>query len=241
MRLHIFEGHTGLNKTSITASLLALVLSSSMGAALAQGGLTMVTPLVHETSALSKIEFEAHRVENNVELKWVVSGFVKYFSVERSLDHVSWEPILNMTGSNQTYNRTEYFDIDYEVPSVKLFYRVRYVLYSGESITSNVSFVPAFDDLSAFQERMIQTLSDPIKAGMLIDLYFINFEREDLLLVLRDQCAVEYFAKVQYDKEANSYVVMSVSGDIPSGQYLITASSKKHVYSSKLRIELKEN
>lgn len=186
----------------------------------------------------SKIDFEAHRVGQNVELKWVVSGFVKYFSVERSLDRNDWDPILNMTGSNQTYHKTEYFDIDYEVPSVKLFYRVKHVLYSGESITSNVSFVPPYDDLTSFEERLIKTISDPIQVGMHIDLFFVNFAEEDLLLVLRDQCSQEFYAKVKYVKEKKTYLVTNVSGDIPSGQYLITASSKKHVYSSQLRIEL---
>lgn len=201
----------------------------------------MISPLPKvEASELSKIDFEAHRVGEQVELKWVVSGFVKYFSVERSLDKESWDPILNMTGSNQTYHKTEYFDIDYDVPSVKLFYRVKHVLYSGESITSNVSFVPPYDDLTTFEERMIKTISDPIQAGLKIDLFFVNFEHEDLLLVLRDQCSQEFFAKVKYLKEEDTYLVTSVSGDIPSGQYLITASSKRHVYSSKLRIEFKD-
>lgn len=207
-----------------------------MGQVLADVG-TYRLPVEKEAPP-SKIEFEAHRVDQNVELRWVVSGFVKMFSVERSLDGETWDPILRMTGSNQTYNKTEYFDIDYDVPSVKLFYRVTHVLYSGESSTSNTAFVPAFDERTFSEERLIKTISDPIQVGMKIDLYFVNFEEEDLLLVLRDQCNVEFFAKVKYVKEEGSYVVTDVSGDIPSGQYLITASNKKRVYSSKLRIEL---
>ena len=204
-------------------------------------GIVTTPPNTAESSPnTSKIDFEAHRVGTNVELKWMVSGFVKFFSVERSLDREEWDPILNMTGSNQTYNRTEYFDIDYDVPSVKLFYRVKHVLYSGESITSNLFYVPPYDDLASFEERMIKTLSDPIREGMTIDLYFVNFEAEDLLLVLRDQCKQEFYAKVKYLKDERTYLVTSISGDIPSGQYIITASSKKHVYSSKLRIELTE-
>jgi len=85
---------------------------------------------------------------------------------------------------------------------------------------------------------LIKTISDPIQEGMHIDLSFVNFEAEDLLLVLRDQCGVEFYAKVKYVQGEQTYVVTDVSGDIPSGQYLITASSKKHIYSSKLRIEL---
>ena len=191
-----------------------------------------------EVAPPTSIDFEAHRVGSDVELKWVVSGFVKYFSVVRSLDRENWEPILHMTGSIQTYHKTEYFDIDYNVPSFKLFYRVNNVLYSGEIITSNVSYVPPYDDLTSFEERLIKTISDPIQEGMHIDLSFVNFEAEDLLLVLRDQCGVEFYAKVKYVQGEQTYVVTDVSGDIPSGQYLITASSKKHIYSSKLRIEL---
>jgi hypothetical protein len=186
----------------------------------------------------SKMDFEAHRVGSNIELKWTVSGMVKYFSVERSLDKDSWEPILNMTGSNQTVNKTEYFDIDYDVPSVKLFYRINYVMFSGESVTSNASFVPAYDDLSMFEERLIKTIYDPIRVGAKLNLFFVNFKSEDLLLVLRDQCSQEFYAKVKYLPKEDTYLVTNVSGDIPSGQYLITASSKQHIYSSKLRIEL---
>lgn len=191
---------------------------------------------VHSNTA--KIDFEAHRVGSNIELKWIVSGLVKYFSVERSLDKDSWEPILTMTGSNQTMHKTEYFDINYDVPSVKLFYRVNYSLYSGEIVTSNVAFVPAYDDLSMFEERLIKTIYDPIRVGAKLNLFFVNFSSEDLLLVLRDQCSQEFYAKVKYLPQEDTYLVTNVSGDIPSGQYLITASSKKHIYSSKLRIEL---
>lgn len=186
----------------------------------------------------SKIDFEAHRAGSNIELKWTVSGLVKYFSVERSLDKDSWEPILTMTGSNQTLHKTEYFDINYDVPSVKLFYRVNYSLYSGEIVTSNVAFVPAYDDLSMFEERLIKTIYDPIRVGAKLNFFFVNFSSEDLLLVLRDQCSQEFYAKVKYLPQEDTYLVTNVSGDIPSGQYLITAPSKKHIYSSKLRIEL---
>jgi len=193
---------------------------------------------IESTEVDSKMDFEAHRVGSNIELKWVVSGLVKYFSVERSLDKENWDPILNMTGSNQTVNKTEYFDIDYDVPSVKLFYRVNYILFSGENIISNPSFVPAYDDLSTFEERLIKTIYDPIRVGAKLNLFFVNYESEDLLLILRDQCGQEFYAKVKFLPKESTYLVTNVSGDIPSGQYLITASSKKHIYSSKLRIEL---
>lgn len=185
----------------------------------------------------SQVEFEAHRNGDKVELKWSVTGFVKYFYVERSLDKVNWEPILNMTGSNQTFHRTEYFDIDYNVPSTKLFYRIKQVYFNGETTTSHTAFVPSFDELSTLEERMIKSITDPITIGSKIDLFFVNFSEEDLLLVLRDQCGEEFYAKVTYLTDEKIYKVTNISADIPSGQYLITASSKRNIYSSSLRIE----
>ncbi|NQV52635.1 MAG: hypothetical protein HQ500_05595 [Flavobacteriales bacterium] len=230
-----------MRRKLVYASAVLLVMTSVVTTSYAQSDVALLT--LHEQASEqvappTKIDFEAHRVGADVELKWVVSGFIKYFSLERSLDRTEWEPVLHMTGSNQTYHKTEYFDIDYNVPSSKLFYRVNHVLYSGESTTSNVFYVPPYDDLTSFEERMIKTISDPIQEGMRISLSFVNFEAEDLLLVMRDQCGIEFYAKVKYIKEEQTYMVTDVSGDIPSGQYLITASSKKHVYSSKLRIEL---
>lgn len=202
-------------------------------------GLHAATPEVFFAlgDAQPRVEFEAHRNGEQVELKWSVTGFVKYFYIERSLDRENWEPILSMSGSNQTFHRTEYFDIDYDVPSTKLFYRIKQVFYSGETSTSYTAFVPPFDDLSLHEERMIKSITDPIRVGSKIELFFVNFAEEDLLLVLRDQCGEEFYAKVRYLKDEQLYEVTNVSGDIPSGQYLITASSKKHVYSSSLRIE----
>lgn len=188
-------------------------------------------------NASTGVEFEAHRNGTQVELKWAVTGFVKYFYIERSLDRENWEPILSMSGSNESYHRTEYFDIDYDVPSTKLFYRIKQVFYSGETSTSYTAFVPAFDDLSMHQERLIQSITDPIQVGSKLRLDFVNFAEEDLLLVMRDQCGVEFYAKVRYLADEKLYEVINVSADIPSGQYLITASSKKHIYSSSLRIE----
>lgn len=144
------------------------------------------------------VEFEAHRNGTQVELKWAVTGFVKYFYIERSLDRESWEPILSMSGSNETYHRTEYFDIDYDVPSTKVFYRVKQVFFSGETSTSYTAFVPPFDDLSMHQERLIQSITDPIQVGSKLRLDFVNFAEEDLLLVMRDQCGIEFYAKVRF-------------------------------------------
>lgn len=194
-------------------------------------------PLLNMDFGQTQLEFEAHRNGEKVELKWSVTGFVKYFYVERSLDRVNWDPILNMSGSNQTYHRTEYFDIDYNVPSTKLFYRIKQVYYSGETTTSHIAFVPSFDELSTLEERMIKCITDPITIGSKIDLFFVNFSEEDLLLVLRDQCGEEFYAKVTYLADEKIYKVTNISGDIPSGNYLITASSKRNIYSSSLRIE----
>ncbi|MEX2595593.1 MAG: hypothetical protein WEC59_01595 [Salibacteraceae bacterium] len=193
-----------------------------------------------EESNSLNIEFEAHRNGSNVELKWAVTGFVQYFYIERSLDRENWEPIMRMSGSNQTHHRTEYFDVDYKVPSTKLFYRIKQVFYSGETSSSFVAFVPPFDDIMKFEERTIKTITDPIKVGSRIDLVFINFSEQDLLLVLRDQCGDEFYTKVRYVKNGKYYEVTETSEDIPSGQYLITASSKKDIYSSSLRIEFQD-
>lgn len=190
-----------------------------------------------ESNVTPRIEFEAHRDEQLVELRWAVMGFVKYFYIERSLDRESWDPILSMSGSNETYHRTEYFDIDYDVPSTKLYYRIKQVYYSGETSSSHIAFVPPYDDLAHHQERLIQSISDPIKVGTKIQLDFINFKGNELLLVLRDQCNIEYYAKVSFSAEENLYEVVDLSAEIPSGEYMITASSKKNIYSSSLRIE----
>lgn len=188
--------------------------------------------------AVASIELEAHRIGERVDLKWSIAGIVKRFHLERSLDGEVWEPLPSMGGSNQTFHRTEYFDVDYGVPSSKLYYRIRLQAHSGEEMISKTAFVPAFDELSMFEERMIKTILDPIKAGAKIKLRFVNFDGEDLLLVLRDQCGLEYYAKVVYLHEEELYLVKDISDDIPSGQYLITASSSRDIYSSQLRIEL---
>jgi|GEM_PF-915781 hypothetical protein len=186
---------------------------------------------------LEAIDFQAHRIGDVVELKWITSGIVEDFLIERSLDGDDWLEVLSMKGPLSSSYVIEYMDFDFEVPSAKLFYRVKKKKQTGDLQYSKTSFVPSFNDLSMFDERLIKTITDPIRKGSRINLYFANSEKESLLLILRDGCGVDYYAKVKYLPESDIYEVVDISGDIPSGQYLITSSSKKSVYSSQLTIE----
>jgi len=184
-------------------------------------------------------DFEAHRVDHKVELKWEYTESVVGFRIERSLDNKMWENVITLSTNETGVGYKSYFEIDYDVPSIKMFYRVRAITSNGQDSYSFTSYVPSYDELGHYGEKIIKTVTDPIKVGTMLVLDFANLEADNLLLVIRDQCGEEFFAKVELDFQYNLWKVVFTSGEIPSGNYLITASSSRNLFSSQLGIEMR--
>lgn len=195
----------------------------------------------NQTGSLSSelILFEAYRVDDQAELKWITASEqnLDHFEVQRSVDNEQWTKVFDIDGAGTSSQAIEYFDIDYETPSLQTFYRLKYIGDDGSSFVSQVAVVPAVNELEVSEERLLKSFPDNIKEGNLVNLTFENPNQKDLILVLRAVNGQEFFAKVNHMGDEESYMVTDASTSIPAGNYIITATSENDFYNRTLIVE----
>lgn len=181
---------------------------------------------------------EATRHPERVDVIWATATETNhaYFEVERSTDGEQWELVATITGAGNSNRRIEYMDADYQAPSTKLYYRLKLIDFDGSYTYSNIAFVPELERGVVPEEKVIQTIPNPVDRGSVITLLFENFHDETLLIVLRDAQGREFFAKVMYIPDSGYYEVTEISEIIPAGTYIITATSKNEMFNNKLII-----
>lgn len=191
------------------------------------------------TSDAELASFEAHRIDSKAELKWMTTmeRNIDHFEIQRSVDNESWITVMNVSGAGSSSQAVEYFDIDYQAPSSRIFYRLKNVGLDGSISYSTVTVVPAANELDATEERLLKSFPNSVTPGSKVNLTFDNPAEKDMILVLRAVTGQEYFAKVDYEADSEQYLVVDASSSIPAGNYIITATSQNDVYSSKLIVE----
>lgn len=218
----------------IRISLIVVVLTLSSAMVWAQSAINAAP----EQALL--LEFEAHRHDDRVELRWITNGSAtQSFIVQRSLDRKTWSSVLEVNGSNSIRQSIEYFDIDIDVPSVKLYYRIELKEHSGRIIYSRVVFVPSLDDILFFGEtKSIKTFSGSLSVGSIVTIPGIESpDGKSIILVLRSTTGQNYYAKVAPVAEVNTFEIVDASAIMPIGSYIITASSQNNIYNSMIIVE----
>lgn len=78
---------------------------------------------------------------------------------------------------------------------------------------------------------------NPIAAGETLNLSFDEIEEDEVLVVLRDITGKEFYSKLFIGIENNNLIGLPIEKAIPSGIYLITATSENRIYSQKLIVK----
>lgn len=89
------------------------------------------------------IYFNATPNQKTVDLTWATASELNndFFTVERSIDGLTWEPVLTVNGAGTTNQRTNYRDIDTRPAAGLSYYRLKQTDFDGKWSYSNIQSV----------------------------------------------------------------------------------------------------
>lgn len=101
--------------------------------------------------------------------------------------------------------------------------------YDGNFSYSNIALVH-YTNSSGLDVTVYPNPND----GNSFNLEFTGFGDEEVLIVIRDVIGREYYSKAYLVNENNTIYAVSLTNKLPSGTYLITASSDANLLSKKI-------
>lgn len=181
------------------------------------------------------ISFEANVNERSVELHWVTSTEISndYFTIEKSMDGKNWEIVSIVPGAGNSYQILDYYELDYKPKKGVSYYRLQQTDYNGAFTYSNVVPVKFLDENSVGMSLFPSIVS----RGKEVKLNFNDFKNEYVLVVIRGAKGRKYYSKVILCTEDEMLIALPIDSSLPSGLYLVTASSDNQIYSQKLMVK----
>ena len=197
---------------------------------------TIATADKNETPLpIELLSFDAYTNGDKVDLSWITATELNndYFTVEKSKDGSYWDEVLTVEGAGNSSQVLNYYDTDYTPYSGLSYYRLKQTDYNGEYSYSNV--VPVMFEKTP--KGNINLFPNPIEGGNVLSVSFEDIEEEEVLVVLRDVTGREFYSKLYIGVENGRLIGLPIEKAIPSGIYLITATSENRIYSQKLIVK----
>ncbi len=185
------------------------------------------------TLPIELLSFDAHVNEAEVDLKWVTSTEVNndFFTIERTTNTKDWEEVVIINGAGNSSQQIEYFETDYSPISGTSYYRLKQTDFDGNYTYSSIVPVSIEND----KNNGLNIFPNPVEVGGLVSLDFEDYE-EEILVVLRDVTGKEFYSKLFLNIEKGKLIGIPIEDIIPSGIYLITATSENQIYSKKISV-----
>lgn len=177
-------------------------------------------------------EFTANPRDNYVELYWKTATQINndYFVVEKSKDAQNWQQLVIVKGAGTSYTTLEYLEIDPQPYEGINYYRLKQVDFDGNYSYSQIVAVKFSKQIATGGEPVL--FPNPIAAGETLNIQFpANYM--EVLVVLRDMMGKEVFSKVIVFEENNLLYAIPLDKELPSGMYLVIASSHRNTLFSK--------
>jgi len=183
------------------------------------------------------VSFEANVNVDKVDVKWVTASEINndYFTIEKSTDAKNWKEIIVVSGAGNSNNVNEYFESDYELYNDISYYRLKQTDFNGEFDYSNV--VPVKYSKKQTKDKGISLFPNPASKGETVQIEFKNIYESELLVVLRNTKGEEFYSKIVVNVKDALLIGVPIERSIPSGVYLVTASSENQMYSQRLIIK----
>lgn len=181
------------------------------------------------------LRFEAIYNQGNVELNWTTGSEVNnsHFDIQRSSNGIEFETISTVYAAGSTTSITDYMEMDYNPFSGMSYYRLKQVDYDGEEEIFTTIPVQNLES----NESTFSIFPNPVsKENEQVNLLLEGFINQEVLVVMRDLVGREYYSKIKVVKSGSKLEVIPIDVNIPTGVYLITASSNNSVYSKRLII-----
>ena len=198
---------------------------------------TVTGPLTYTSSGplpIKLVSFEANFNTDKVDLRWITSSEINndFFTIERSSDLKNWAVVSTIKGAGNSNINIEYFEVDYSPIQGVSYYRLKQTDYDGNFEYFNI--VPVKVDL--LNEGEMNLFPNPLRRGEELKINLIEI-KEDVLIVIRDAKGEEFYSKAEIHSEGNQLIAIPFDNSIPSGLYIVTASSENQIYSQKLMIK----
>jgi len=172
------------------------------------------------------------------ELMWATESEINndYFLIERSKDAEEWVEVITTKGSGNSNMVNGYFEIDNEPLMGVFYYRLTQVNFNGEKEIFNI--VPVENITNG--EGVMDIFPNPLTKGDCINLLFKNIDcigNQEILVVLRDIKGKEVYSKIEIVDCDDGLIAIDIAGNLPSGAYLVIATSNNILYSKKVIIK----
>lgn len=198
---------------------------------------TMTGPLTYTSSGplpIKLVSFEANFNTDKVDLWWITSSEINndFFTIEKSSDLKNWVVVSTIKGAGNSNINIEYFEVDYSPIQGVSYYRLKQTDFNGNFEYFNI--IPVKVDL--LNEGEMNLFPNPMRRGQELKINLIEI-KEDVLIVIRDAKGQEFYSKAEIHAEGNQLIAIPFDNSIPSGLYIVTASSENQIYSQKLMIK----
>ena len=186
--------------------------------------------------AITSLEANIDYAQKCVQLTWTSTPLTKssQFIIEKSIDKNTWETVATVFGSSHINRSTEFLHSDYNLSENISYYRLKQVAQE-EEIFSNVfpvKYVKTKNNIAGI--NLHPSTSENSTTSNIA--YEEVFEKE-ILLVIRDNKGDEFYSKALLNLEDEAIVAIPIEKEIPSGDYLITATSENQIYSQNIKIK----
>ena len=189
-----------------------------------------------QDSKINNLEANVDLSKDAVQLKWNKTSEIQAesFVIEKSSDNLAWEEVATIYGAAHKAQSTEYFHIDYTPTNNLSYYRLKSKSTTGKESFSNtvpVNYLKK-DGVTAGM-NLHPDFSEDYKV---INIAFEEVFEKEILVVIRDIKGNEFYSKVIINAGDDALIAVPVKDEIPSGDYLITATSENQIYSQNVTI-----
>ncbi len=192
--------------------------------------------LKKEAYTVANFEANVDLSKDAVQLKWnkTASSTAISFIIEKSIDNLSWEEVATVFGSPHNLKSTEYFHLDNTPKENLSYYRLKSKNKKGDETYSNI--VPVNYLKKEGPTAGVNLHPEFSEDYKIINIAFEEVFEKEILVVIRDIKGKEFYSKVTINAGDNALIAVPTKDEIPSGNYLITATSENQLYSQNVTI-----
>lgn len=229
-----------LISATLTLSISAQSLQDSFNSALknADKPEPQTEKITKQQTPLYSLQANVDYAQSGVQIKWDITSdnLSDKFIIEKSADKTTWIEVSTVFGAAHKKHDVEYFYVDFMPLENLSYYRVVQINKEGKETLSNT--IPVNYVLTEYNTAGVSLfpISTDGEAFKITNIHWEEVFDHEILLVLRDKKGEEFYSKAVINIENEKIIAVPIEKEIPSGEYLITASSENQIYSQNITI-----
>jgi hypothetical protein len=214
--------------------------NTSAGTVTSAAALTSFSPftLASKTAGVNPLPIELlnfnalyQEATHQVLLNWATASEINndYFTIEKSLDAVNFEPIINVKGKGNSTNIVQYEAKDNSIKTTDgtIYYRLKQTDFDGKNTTTSIVSVIIN---GAKQNPSFSIFPNPCSDKVNLS-YKYNDEQNSVLTI------IDAFGKVVYTATLSNATTEITTDSFKKGIYIVCIKSNTNVLTQKLVIE----